>query len=282
MYKKAIIWLMYMMVWKNSMEKNNTWYVYDWCKHQQSAHNPQLIPPQFCTFFVVPYLPTWGPAGNTWRGYSRLRSGREHWAWMVVVEVRQGTLGGDGRGWGPAGNTGRGWSWLRSGREHWAWMVVVEVRQRTLCVEGRSWAGGRGGRGGRGRGGRGGRRGGGGGEQATDIKSNNPHLAGGEQLETSHRSTEMFGWIKWFIVGCSIIIYPPSVKLYHLSSRLGALPCLPTLVVCKWRVANRQPLHRYFEGYMIYPVILTAFSNFREQFLIGQFWWMQISHHTLQ
>ena len=28
------------------------------------------------------------------------------------VEVRQGTLGGDGRG-------------LRSGREHWAWMVVV-------------------------------------------------------------------------------------------------------------------------------------------------------------
>ena len=60
----------------------------------------------FCTFFV-PYLPTWGPAGNTWRGYSRLRSGREHWAWMVVVEVRQGTLGGDGRGWGPTENTVR-------------------------------------------------------------------------------------------------------------------------------------------------------------------------------
>ena len=33
----------------------------------------------------------------------RGRSGREHWAWMVVVEVRQGT--------------GRGWSWLRSGRD---------------------------------------------------------------------------------------------------------------------------------------------------------------------
>ena len=72
----------------------------------------------------------WGPAGNTGRGYSRLRSGREHWAWMVVVEVRQGTLG-----------TGRGWSWLRSGREHWAWMVVVEVRQGTLAVmvDGRGW-----------------------------------------------------------------------------------------------------------------------------------------------
>jgi len=27
-----------------------------------------------------------------------LRSGREHWAWLVVVEVRQGTLGVAGRG----------------------------------------------------------------------------------------------------------------------------------------------------------------------------------------
>ena len=47
----------------------------------------------------------WGPAGNTGRGWSWLRSGREHWAWLVVVEVRQGTLGVDGRGWGPAENT---------------------------------------------------------------------------------------------------------------------------------------------------------------------------------
>ena len=37
---------------------------------------------------------------------------------MVAVEVRQGTLGVDGRGRGPAGNTWRGFSWLRSGREH--------------------------------------------------------------------------------------------------------------------------------------------------------------------
>ena len=59
---------------------------------------------------------------------------------MVVVEVRQGTLGVDGRGSGPAGNTGPGYSRLRSGREHWAWMVVVEVRQvrqGTLGVDGR-------------------------------------------------------------------------------------------------------------------------------------------------
>ena len=56
---------------------------------------------------------------------------------MVAVEVRQGTLGADDRGSGPAGNTRRGWSRLRSGGEHWAWMVVVEVRQGTLGVDGR-------------------------------------------------------------------------------------------------------------------------------------------------
>ena len=32
------------------------------------------------------------------RGYSRLRSGREHSAWILAVEVWQGTLGVDGRG----------------------------------------------------------------------------------------------------------------------------------------------------------------------------------------
>ena len=129
----------------------------------------------------------WDPAGNTWRGYSRL--------------VRQGTLGVDGRGWGPAGNTGRGWSWLRSGREHWACMVVLEVRQGTLGGDTRGW-------------GPAGNTGHGwsrfdrdhcasrvaveqeedeeeeeeeirkrGEEQATDIKSNNPHLAGGEKTK---------------------------------------------------------------------------------------------------
>ena len=67
----------------------------------------------------------------------------------------------------------RGWSWLRSGREHCGSRVAVEQGRR----------GRRGRRGGRG----------GGGEEAeeeeeeekeeeaTDIKSNNPHLAGGEK-----------------------------------------------------------------------------------------------------
>ena len=60
----------------------------------------------------------------------------------------------DGRGAGPAGNTGRGWSWLRSGGEHWTGTT--------------------------------GRRGGGRRreekeKEATNIKTNNPHLAGGEK-----------------------------------------------------------------------------------------------------
>ena len=56
---------------------------------------------------------------------------------MVAVQVRQGTVGVDGRGSGLAGNTGRGWSRFRSGREHWAWIVAVEVRQGTLDANGR-------------------------------------------------------------------------------------------------------------------------------------------------
>ena len=55
---------------------------------------------------------------------------------MLVVEVRQGTLGR----WMLAvevlaGNTGRGCSWLRSGGGRWAWKV--EVGQGTLGVDGR-------------------------------------------------------------------------------------------------------------------------------------------------
>jgi len=61
-------------------------------------------------------------------------------------------------------------------------MVVVEVRQRTLCVESRvaveqEEEERRGGEERR----RGEEERRGGEEQATDIKSNNPHLAGGEQ-----------------------------------------------------------------------------------------------------
>ena len=58
-----------------------------------------------------------------------------------MVEVRQGTLGMDGRGRGPAGSRRRGEEERRRGEE--------EDEE----------------------------------EQATDIKSNNPHLAGGEKTE---------------------------------------------------------------------------------------------------
>ena len=98
---------------------------------------------------------------------------------MVVVEVQQGTLGADGLGWGPAGNTGRGWSWLRSGRERRGSRVAVgrgrrddkedeeneeeeeeeeEEEKKDEEEEKRKE------------------------EETTDIKSNNPHLAGGEQI----------------------------------------------------------------------------------------------------
>ena len=71
-----------------------------------------------------------------------------------MVEVRQGTLGVDGRGWGPAENTVDRGSQLDEDDEE------DNDRRRTT-------------------------RGGGEEEedeedQATDIKSNNPHLAGGE------------------------------------------------------------------------------------------------------
>ena len=60
-------------------------------------------------------------------------------AFSPAIEVRQGTLGMDSRGWGPVGNIGRGFSRLRSGREHLVWILTVEVRQGTLGVDGRGW-----------------------------------------------------------------------------------------------------------------------------------------------
>ena len=97
-----------------------------------------------------------------------------------MVEVRQGTLGVDGRGSGPAGHTGRGSSWLKSGREQEERRRGEETRRgeekrgeeeeekedekreekedekREEKEEDEDE------------------------EEATDIISNNPHLAGGE------------------------------------------------------------------------------------------------------
>ena len=164
----------------------------------------------------------WGPVGNTGRGWSRLRSGREHLAWMVAVEVRQGTLGVDVRGWGPAGNTWRGWSRLRSGREHLAWMVVVEVRRRRKAAEGgrrRHEAAG------------GGRRR----RKSTDVKSNNPHLAGGEKCS---------------LVGCSMyrnsyevapFWHVPSKEI-HIFLHFGGAPC--TEIHMKWLTCGTSQVNK--------------------------------------
>ena len=81
-----------------------------------------------------------------------------------MVEVRQPTLGGAGRGWGPAANTGLGWPWLRSGSQHLARMAVVEVRRQEEARRRRRRRRRKE-------------------EAAALIKSNNPHLAGGEKRE---------------------------------------------------------------------------------------------------
>ena len=63
---------------------------------------------------------------------SRLRSGREHWAQMVAVEVRQGTLGTAGRSWGPA------WTDIAAGGSE-----LTARRQGGVCEgEGREGGGG--------------------------------------------------------------------------------------------------------------------------------------------
>ena len=80
---------------------------------------------------------------------------------MVVVEVRQGTLGVDGRGWGPAGNTVDRGSQLSKDDEDDEEDEEEEerrTRQEEAEEEEKEEED----------------------EEATDIKSNNPHLAGGE------------------------------------------------------------------------------------------------------
>ena len=83
---------------------------------------------------------------------------------MVVVEVRQGTLGVDGRGWGPAPNNVDRGSQLdeedeedEDDKEDEEDEEDEEEEEKDEEEEKRKE------------------------EETTDIKSNNPHLAGGEQ-----------------------------------------------------------------------------------------------------
>ena len=100
----------------------------------------------------------WGPARNTELTGSRLRSGAEHWTHRIAVEVRRGTLNSPDRGWGPARNTELTWSRLRSGTEHWAHIIAVGDEEDTEDAEKEEEKK----------------------EKTTHIKSNNPHLTGGE------------------------------------------------------------------------------------------------------
>ena len=81
---------------------------------------------------------------------------------MVVVEVRQGTLGVDGRGWGPAENTvDRGSDEDDEDDEEDEEEEERRTRQEEAEEEKEEEKEEE--------------------EEATDIKSNNPHLAGGEK-----------------------------------------------------------------------------------------------------
>ena len=80
---------------------------------------------------------------------------------MVVVEVRQGTLGVDGRGWGPAENTVDRGSQLSKDDEDDEEEEERRTRQEEAEEEKEEEEKEED-------------------EEATDIKSNNPHLAGGE------------------------------------------------------------------------------------------------------
>ena len=82
---------------------------------------------------------------------------------MVVVEVRQGTLGVGGRGWGPAENTVDRGSQLSKDDEEDEEEEERRTRQEEAEEEEKEEEEKEEKE-----------------EEATDIKSNNPHLAGGE------------------------------------------------------------------------------------------------------
>ena len=127
---------------------------------------------------------SWGPARHTELAWSQLGSGTPHWTRRIAVEVRHTTLNSRDHSWGPARHTELAGSRLGSGTPHWTRDLAVGARHATLNSQDRSWDPTRR----RTTGGGGGRRRkeeyrstGEGGEE-TDIKSNNPHLTGGEQI----------------------------------------------------------------------------------------------------
>ena len=104
----------------------------------------------------------WGPAVPTATWKSRLRFGSTHWDLELMVEVRQCPLGSGARGGGPAVPTGI-WTARRRRRRRWRRRMRRRRRRRTAL-----------------------------------IKSNNPHLAGGEKQTRGFqvvRQMVLDGWL---------------------------------------------------------------------------------------
>ena len=132
-----------------------------------------------------PFHHSWGPARHTELAWSQLGSGTPHWTRRIAVEVRHTTLNSRDHSWGPARHTELAGSRLGSGTPHWTRRIAVGVQHATLNSQYRD---------------RRRRRkeeeaGGGEGEE-TNIKSNNPHLTGGE-IWNHHLETEL-GITLWF------------------------------------------------------------------------------------
>ena len=113
---------------------------------------------------------------------------------MVVVEVRQGTLGVGGRGWGPAENTVDRGSQLSQDdeddeddeeeEERRTRQEEAEEEEKEEKEEEKED------------------------EEATDIKSNNPHLAGGENNTLNQ--------ISIILVACSALV---SASKFRIETR---------------------------------------------------------------
>ena len=76
-------------------------------------------------------------------------------------------------------NTGLRWSRLRSGREHWTWLLAVEAKEAKEEGEEEEEE-----------------------EKTTNIKSNNPHLTGGEEIyivtsTTSTTKAQVYPYKNW-------------------------------------------------------------------------------------
>ena len=151
----------------------------------------------------------WSPARHTELAWSQLGSGTPHWTRRIAVEVRHATLNSRDHSWGPARHTELAGSRLGSGTPHWTRRIAVGVRHATLNSRARGWGPARhteltgsqlrsdeeeDDRRRRRRkeeeGGVQEYRSTGEGEE-TNIKSNNPHLTGGEKLEQSNH------WNSW-------------------------------------------------------------------------------------